>query len=67
MGGLFSKPKVEKPEAPKPVRMPVQTDPAIEQAAQRTRQAAMLRQGRMSTILTDSTRATGSSGQKLGA
>jgi hypothetical protein len=68
MGGLFSKPKTpESPPPPKPVRMPVETDPAIQQAAQRTRQAAMQRQGRLSTILTDSTRATGSSGQKLGA
>lgn len=68
MGGLFKQPKVEKPEAPRPVRMPVETDPAVEQAAQRTRQAAMARQGRLSTILTDQTRATtGSSGQKLGA
>jgi hypothetical protein len=68
MGGLFKQPKVQKPEAPKPVRMPVQTDPAVEQAAQRTRAAALMRQGRLSTILTDQTRATtGSSGQKLGA
>lgn len=69
MGGLFSKPKTpEAPPPPKPVRMPVETDPAIAQAAQRTRQAAMMRQGRLSTILTDQTRqTTGSSGQKLGA
>jgi hypothetical protein len=66
MGGLFGK-TPKPPAAPKPVRMPVETDPAVLQAGQRTRQAAMQRQGRMSTILTDSTRATGSSGQKLGA
>lgn len=68
MGGMFSKPKMPKaPPPPKPVRMPVETDPAVLAAADRTRNAAMQRQGRMSTILTDQTRATGSSGQKLGA
>jgi hypothetical protein len=60
--------KVETPPAPKPVRMPVETDPAVMQAAQRTRSAALMRQGRLSTIMTDQTKATtGSSGQKLGA
>ena len=71
MGGLFSKPKIPKiepPPAPKSVRMPVETDPEVTAATQRTRQSAMRRQGRLSTILTDQTRATtGSSGQKLGA
>jgi hypothetical protein len=60
--------KVATPATPKPVRMPVETDPAVMQAAQRTRNAAMMRQGRLSTIMTDQTKATtGSSGQKLGA
>lgn len=67
MGGMFKTPTVKQPAAPKPVRMPVETDPAVQQAAQRTRQAAMMRQGRLSTILTDQTRAVGSSGTKLGA
>lgn len=69
MGGMFSKPKMPKaPPAPKPVRMPVETDPAVLQAAERTRAATMQRAGRLSTILTDTNRATtGSSGQKLGA
>lgn len=68
MGGMFSKPKMPKaPPPPKPVRMAVETDPAVLQAAERRRQADMQRQGRMSTILTDNLRATGSSGQKLGA
>ena len=67
MGSLFS-PKVPKPEAPKPVRMPTETDPDVLAAAQRTRDNAMRRMGRQSTILTDMTKATtGSSGQKLGA
>lgn len=63
MGGLFS-PKIKQPSAPKPVRMPTEQDPEVLAAAQRTKQAAMQRAGRMSTILTDM---TGSSGQKLGA
>jgi hypothetical protein len=69
MGGMFSKPKTPKaPPPPKPVRMPVETDPAVQAAAERTRAASMMRQGRLSTILTDQTRGTsGSSGQKLGA
>ena len=69
MGGLFGAPKAPPPpEAPKPVRMPNITDPAIVKAGERTRQAALMRQGRLSTILTDQTKAvSGSSGQKLGA
>jgi hypothetical protein len=67
MGSLFS-PKIAKPEAPKPVRMPTETDPNILAAAQRTREGAMRRMGRQSTIMTDMTKATtGSSGAKLGA
>jgi hypothetical protein len=69
MGGLFSKPKTpEAPEKPKPIRMPVETDPAVLAAGERTKAAALQRKGRLSTILTDTARAvTGSSGQKLGA
>ncbi len=68
MGGLFSPDKPKQPPAPKPVRMPVESDPSVRAAAERTRQAAMMRQGRLSTIMTDQTKATtGSSGQKLGA
>lgn len=69
MGGMFSKPKMPKaPPPPKPVRMPVETDPAVQAAVERTRNAALMRQGRLSTILTDTNRATtGSSGQRLGA
>lgn len=67
MSAMFGKtPKA--PEAPKPVRMPTQEDPDMLAAAQRTRQAALSRKGRLSTILTDQTKATtGSSGVKLGA
>lgn len=67
MASIFS-PKIPKPEAPKPTRMPTETDPSVLAAAQRTRSAALMRKGRLSTILTDQTKATtGSSGQKLGA
>lgn len=70
MSSLFKTPKVDIPEEqrPRPVRMPTATDPDVLAASQRTRQAAMQRRGRLSTILTDQTRSTtGSSGQKLGA
>lgn len=67
MGSLFA-PKVPKPEAPSPVRMPTATDPTVQAAAQRTRASALQRKGRLSTILTDHISSTvGSSGQKLGA
>jgi hypothetical protein len=68
MSKLFGGGQTQAPAAPKPVRMPVETDPAVLQAAQRTRQSALSRQGRLSTIMTDMTKSTtGSSGQKLGA
>ncbi len=68
MGGLFKTPKAPKVEAPKKVRMPVQTDPEIEAASARNREEIMRRRGRLSTIMTDMTQnVTGSSGQKLGA
>lgn len=53
---------------PKVTRMPTDSDPALLAAAQRTRRAAMQRQGRLSTIMTDQTQGTiGSSGTSLGA
>lgn len=75
MAALFSKPKTPPlPDIPKPIRMPTETDPDILAAAKRTRQAAMWRRGRMSTILTDQGTnssslgsAVGSSGKYLGA
>lgn len=64
---LFA-PKTPKIEPPKPVRMPTATDPDIEAASKRTRERALNRKGRLSTILTDQTSSVvGSSGQKLGA
>lgn len=65
MTSLF-KPKLPQVETPKPVRMPTETDPDVLAASQRTRERSMRRKGRLSTILTDSTSAIGSSGQKLG-
>lgn len=67
MSGLFGG-KMPKPQLPPPVRMPTETDPDVLAAAKRTRENAMRRSGRMSTIMTDMTKATtGSSGSKLGA
>ena len=75
MGGLFGWTKIPQntvaaptpPPAPKVTRMPAENDPSIVEAAQRTRKAAMARSGRLSTIMTDSTRdVVGSSGSKLG-
>ncbi len=75
MGGMST----PKPEKPKVVRMPNEEDPAALEAAKRRREAAVQRQGRQSTILTDQamTRAglgggsgnatIGSSGKALGA
>lgn len=67
MSGLFPKaPKALPP--PKPVRMPVETDPEVLAAAQRTRSNALQRQGRLSTMLTDATSSvSGGGSQKLGA
>ena len=72
MAAMFSKPKMpdmpDPPPPPKPVRMPAETDPQVQAAMERTRQNAMRRSSRLSTIMTDQTRSTtGSSGQKLGA
>jgi hypothetical protein len=48
--------------------MPTATDPDVEAASRRTREANLKRKGRLSTILTDQTSSVvGSSGQKLGA
>jgi hypothetical protein len=67
MTNMF-KPKMPAQQAlpePRVVRMPTENDPNILAAAQRTREAAMKRRGRLSTIMTDSD--IGSSGSKLGA
>ena len=70
MGGMFDKPNVMPmvpPEKPRPIRMPNEMDPSIIAAGERTREAAMRRKGRLSTLLTDNTQQTvGSSGQSLG-
>lgn len=68
MGSLFAPKAPKMPEAPKPIRMPTETDPEILAAGQRTRESMLRRKGRLSTILTDQTKSiSGSSGQKLGA
>ena len=54
MAGLFGG-KAKTPPPPKPQRMPVETDPNVQAAAMRTREDAMRRSGRLSTILTDQT------------
>lgn len=68
MSGLFSKPNVM-PATPapaaRPIRMPNENDPMMMEAAKRTREAAMRRTGRMSTMLTDATQDVGGA-QKLG-
>lgn len=64
MSGLFKTP--EPPPPPKVTRMPVATDPKIQEAVKRRRLAASQRTGRQSTIMTDLQNKTGSSG-KLGA
>ena len=68
MTSLFKSPKAQEISNPRTIRMPTQDDPSIQAAAQRTRQSALQRRGRLSTIMTDTTKtATGSSGAKLGA
>ncbi len=68
MTAMFGGPKAQEPQTPRTIRMPTQDDPDVLAAAQRTRAAAMSRTGRLSTILTDQTKATtGGTGQKLGA
>jgi hypothetical protein len=52
MAGLFGG-KTKMPPPPKPVRQPVETDPSVRAAAMRTRESALRRQGRLSTMLTD--------------
>jgi hypothetical protein len=54
-------------EAARNKRMPTPTDPDILAAGRRSRQAALRRRGRQSTILTDRARdIVGTSSQKLG-
>lgn len=68
MTAMFGGQKAQEPQTPRTIRMPTQDDPDVLAAAQRTRAAAMSRTGRLSTILTDQTKATtGGTGQKLGA
>lgn len=68
MTQLFKSPKTPEISNPRTIRMPGQDDPSLQSAAQRTRQNALQRRGRLSTIMTDMTKtATGSSGAKLGA
>jgi hypothetical protein len=70
MAGMFGG-KTKMPPPPKPVRQPVETDPAVRDAALRTRFAARNRQGRLATMLTDNASVgdlIGSSGgERLGA
>lgn len=70
MSGLFGKPKT--PPPPKPVRMPVEQDPDVLAAQRRVQESALRRQGRLSTILTDSNQAAAgyrgeATNNKLGA
>lgn len=71
MTSLFSGPKMPAQKLPTPgaTRAPRETDPAILEAAKRTRTAGMRRRGRMSTIMTENTgsNVVGSSGKSLGA
>lgn len=75
MSGLFSSPKIKTPPPPKPVRMPVESDPEIEAAAQRARAARLAGGGAMGTRLTRQTQGAsnlertiiGSSGSKIGS
>ena len=56
MGGLLGGGKVKTPEpppTPKPVRMPVVTDPNISAAKKRNQPASQNKRGRLSTLLTD--------------
>lgn len=64
MGGLFSKPEIPPPPPIPKVRMPTPVDKETLEAARRQREAARMRSGRSSTILTDN---AGSSGQRLGS
>ena len=51
----------------RPQRMPTENDPAVLAAAQRTRENALRRRGRLSTIMTDDNNSMiGSSGKTLG-
>ena len=72
MAGMFGKAKT--PPPPKPVRQPVETDPEVLAAARRTREGALRRTGRLSTMLTEGSQMAGgigeligSSGERLGA
>lgn len=68
MGGLFGGGKTTPIPAPKKTRMPVETDPEIEDAAKRNREAVIQRRGRQSTIMSEATKETSGSpaASKLG-
>jgi hypothetical protein len=72
MAGLFGGSKM--PPPPKAVRQPVESDPDVLAAARRSREGALRRTGRLSTMLTEGTQGVGgigeligSSGERLGA
>ncbi len=58
MGSIFSPPKPKAPPPPPPPPDPA-TDPAIEEARKREREAAKRRRGRQATILTSGLGDTG--------
>ena len=65
---VASSPTITQLPKPRVTRMPTDSDPAALAAAQRSRRAALQRQGRLSTILTDQTQEMiGSGGRSLGA
>ena len=64
MSGLFG--GGSKPPPPKVVRMPVESDASVLAARERARQQALLRSGRLSTILSDSLQSASGSNHKLG-
>ena len=65
MSGLFGGGGGSKPEPPKVVRMPVVSDPTVQAAAQRARNAARQRSGRLSTILSNPLRSSMNGSQGL--
>lgn len=66
MSGLFGGGN-SKPEPPKVVRMPVVSDPSVQAAANRARNSARQRSGRMSTILSNPLRSVNGSRGLLGS
>jgi hypothetical protein len=58
LGKMFAPKAPKMPDPPAPTRMPTIADPDVQAAGLRTREAALKRKGRLSTILTDQTSAT---------